>query len=47
MLATCVVVAGLFIGINNTASVAYSFVRFSGAALRPGWRVSWPPRVPL
>ncbi len=50
-LATCVVVAGLFIGINNTlitetvmkaapvergvASAAYSFVRFSGAALAP------------
>ena len=51
MLATGVVVAGLFIGINNTliietvmkaapvergvASAAYSFVRFSGAALAP------------
>jgi MFS transporter, ACDE family, multidrug resistance protein len=51
VLATCVVVAGLFIGINNTlitetvmkaapvergvASAAYSFVRFSGAALAP------------
>lgn len=50
-LATCVVIAGLFIGINNTlitetvmkaapvergvASAAYSFVRFSGAALAP------------
>ena len=53
VLATCVVVAGLFIGINNTlitetvmkaapvergvASAAYSFVRFSGAALARGW----------
>ncbi|MGO4447103.1 MFS transporter [Mycobacterium sp. 2YAF39] len=51
VLATCVVLAGLFIGINNTlitetvmkaapvergvASAAYSFVRFSGAALAP------------
>jgi ACDE family multidrug resistance protein len=51
LLASCVVVAGLFIGINNTlvtetvmkaapvergvASAAYSFVRFSGAALAP------------
>ncbi|HVQ50141.1 MAG TPA: MFS transporter [Mycobacterium sp.] len=51
VLASCVVVAGLFIGINNTlitetvmkaapvergvASAAYSFVRFSGAALAP------------
>jgi MFS family permease len=51
VLAGCVVVAGLFIGINNTlvtetvmraapvergvASAAYSFVRFSGAALAP------------
>jgi predicted MFS family arabinose efflux permease len=51
VLATCVVVAGLFIGINNTlitatamkaapldrgvASAAYSFARFSGAALGP------------
>ncbi|WP_006241041.1 MFS transporter [Mycolicibacterium tusciae] len=51
LLATCVVVSGLFIGINNTlitetvmkaapvergvASAAYSFVRFSGAALAP------------
>jgi predicted MFS family arabinose efflux permease len=51
VLVTCVVVAGLFIGINNTlitetvmkaapvergvASAAYSFVRFSGAALAP------------
>jgi predicted MFS family arabinose efflux permease len=51
VLAMCVVVAGLFIGINNTlitetvmkaapvergvASAAYSFVRFSGAALAP------------
>jgi MFS transporter, ACDE family, multidrug resistance protein len=51
VLATGVVVAGLFIGINNTlitesvmkaapvergvASAAYSFVRFSGAALAP------------
>ena len=51
VLATCVVVAGLFIGINNTlitetvmkaapvergvASAAYSFVRFSGAAVAP------------
>ena len=51
VLATCVIVAGLFIGINNTlitetvmkaspaekgvASAAYSFVRFSGAALAP------------
>ena len=51
MLATCVVVAGLFIGINNTlitetvmkaapvergvVSAAYSFVRFSGAAMAP------------
>jgi len=51
VLATCVVVAGLFIGVNNTlitetvmkaapvergvASAAYSFVRFSGAALAP------------
>jgi len=51
VLATCVVIAGLFIGINNTlitetvmkaapvergvASAAYSFVRFSGAALAP------------
>ncbi|BBZ15858.1 MFS transporter [Mycolicibacterium gadium] len=51
VLATCVVVAGLFIGINNTlitetvmtaapvergvASAAYSFVRFSGAAMAP------------
>src|SRR5258705_1358025 len=51
VLATCVVVSGLFIGINNTlitetvmkaapvergvASAAYSFVRFSGAALAP------------
>lgn len=51
VLAACVVVAGLFIGINNTlitetvmkaapvergvASAAYSFVRFSGAALAP------------
>ena len=51
VLAVCVVVAGLFLGINNTlvtetvmkaapvdrgvASAAYSFVRFSGAALAP------------
>jgi MFS family permease len=51
VLATSVVVAGLFIGINNTlitetvmkaapvergvASAAYSFVRFSGAAVAP------------
>lgn len=51
VLATCVVVAGLFIGINNTlitetvmkaapvergvASAAYSFLRFSGAAVAP------------
>jgi predicted MFS family arabinose efflux permease len=51
VLATCVVVAGLFIGINNTlitetvmkaapvergvASAAYSFMRFSGAAVAP------------
>jgi predicted MFS family arabinose efflux permease len=51
VLATCVVVAGLFIGVNNTlitetvmkaapvergvASAAYSFVRFSGAAVAP------------
>ena len=51
VLASCVVVAGLFIGITNTlitatvmkaapvdrgvASAAYSFVRFSGAALAP------------
>ena len=51
VLASCVVIAGLFIGINNTlitetvmkaapvergvASAAYSFVRFSGAALAP------------
>jgi ACDE family multidrug resistance protein len=51
VLASCVVVSGLFIGINNTlitetvmkaapvergvASAAYSFVRFSGAALAP------------
>ena len=51
VLATCVVVSGLFIGINNTlitetvmkaapvergvASAAYSFVRFSGAAVAP------------
>jgi MFS transporter, ACDE family, multidrug resistance protein len=51
VLASCVVVAGLFIGINNTlvtetvmkaapvergvASAAYSFTRFSGAALAP------------
>ena len=51
VLATCVVIAGLFIGINNTlitetvmkaapvergvASAAYSFVRFSGAAMAP------------
>ena len=51
VLAGCVVVAGLFIGIDNTlvteivmkaapvergvASAAYSFVRFSGAALAP------------
>jgi predicted MFS family arabinose efflux permease len=51
VLATCVVVAGLFMGINNTlitetmmkaapvergvASAAYSWVRFSGAALAP------------
>lgn len=51
LLATCVVVAGLFIGVNNTlitetvmkaapvergvASAAYSFVRFSGAAMAP------------
>lgn len=51
VLATCVVVAGLFIGVNNTlitetvmkaapvergvASAAYSFVRFSGAAMAP------------
>lgn len=51
ILATCVVVAGLFIGINNTlitetvmkaapvergvASAAYSFLRFSGAAVAP------------
>ena len=51
VLATCVVVSGLFIGVNNTlitetvmkaapvergvASAAYSFVRFSGAALAP------------
>ncbi len=50
-LAVCVIVAGLWIGINNTlitetvmkaapvergvASAAYSFVRFSGAALAP------------
>lgn len=56
VLATCVVVAGLFIGINNTlitetvmtaapvergvASAAYSFVRFSGAALAP-WLAGW------
>jgi MFS family permease len=54
VLASCVVVAGLFIGINNTlitqtvmkaapvergvASAAYSFVRYSGAALAP-WLV--------
>jgi predicted MFS family arabinose efflux permease len=51
VLAACVVVAGLFIGVNNTlitetvmkaapvergvASAAYSFVRFSGAAVAP------------
>jgi MFS transporter, ACDE family, multidrug resistance protein len=51
VLVSCVIVAGLFIGINNTlvtetvmkaapvergvASAAYSFVRFSGAALAP------------
>jgi MFS transporter, ACDE family, multidrug resistance protein len=51
VLVSCVVVSGLFIGINNTlvtetvmkaapvergvASAAYSFVRFSGAALAP------------
>jgi MFS transporter, ACDE family, multidrug resistance protein len=51
VLAACVVVSGLFIGINNTlitetvmkaapvergvASAAYSFVRFSGAAVAP------------
>ena len=51
VLATCVVVTGMFIGINNTlitetvmkaaavergvASAAYSFVRFSGAAMAP------------
>ncbi|MGK2879749.1 MAG: MFS transporter [Mycobacterium sp.] len=51
VLATCVVVAGLWIGINNTlitetvmkaapvergvASAAYSFLRFSGAAVAP------------
>jgi predicted MFS family arabinose efflux permease len=51
VLAPCVVVAGLFIGINNTlitetvmkaapvergvASAAYSFLRFSGAAVAP------------
>jgi MFS transporter, ACDE family, multidrug resistance protein len=51
VLASCVVVAGLFIGINNTlvtetvmkaapvergvASAAYSFTRFSGAAVAP------------
>jgi predicted MFS family arabinose efflux permease len=51
VLATCVVVAGLFIGVNNTlitetvmkaapvergvASAAYSFLRFSGAAVAP------------
>lgn len=51
VLATCVVIAGLWIGVNNTlitetvmkaapvergvASAAYSFVRFSGAALAP------------
>jgi predicted MFS family arabinose efflux permease len=51
VLAACVVVAGLFIGINNTlitetvmkaapvergvASAAYSFMRFSGAAIAP------------
>ena len=50
VLATCVVVSGLFIGINTlitetvmkaapvergVASAAYSFVRFSGAAVAP------------
>ncbi|VEG56614.1 arabinose efflux permease family protein [Mycolicibacterium aurum] len=51
VLATCVVVAGLWIGVNNTlitetvmkaapvergvASAAYSFMRFSGAAVAP------------
>jgi MFS family permease len=51
VLAACVVVAGLFIGVNNTlitetvmkaapvergvASAAYSFMRFSGAAVAP------------
>ncbi|MDF2823830.1 MAG: transporter [Mycobacterium sp.] len=51
VLAACVIVAGLWIGVNNTlitetvmkaapvergvASAAYSFVRFSGAALAP------------
>jgi MFS transporter, ACDE family, multidrug resistance protein len=51
VLASCVVIAGLFIGINNTlvtvtvmkaapvepgvASAAYSFTRYSGAALAP------------
>lgn len=51
VLATCVVVSGLFIGVTNTlitqtvmtaapvdrgvASAAYSFLRFSGAALAP------------
>jgi MFS transporter, ACDE family, multidrug resistance protein len=51
VLAACVVISGLFIGINNTlitetvmkaapvergvASAAYSFVRFSGAAVAP------------
>jgi predicted MFS family arabinose efflux permease len=51
VLASCVIVAGLFIGISNTlitetvmtaapvergvASAAYSFMRFSGAALAP------------
>jgi MFS transporter, ACDE family, multidrug resistance protein len=41
VLATCVVVSGAFLGINNTlvergvASAAYSFVRFGGGAVAP------------
>jgi MFS transporter, ACDE family, multidrug resistance protein len=67
VLATCVVVSGIFIGVTNTlmtqtvmkaapvdrgvASAAYSFLRFSGAALAPwvagvlGERIS--PHVPF
>ena len=56
VLATCVVVSGAFLGVNNTlvtetvmkaapvergvASAAYSFVRFGGGAVLPGWPAS-------